>query len=97
MTEPRGRADGVEAFALVAVSGGGRSVVRAELARAVYERMQRMLSAKAAATWGVDQVEPGEQVGISAINQISMHVASSVPIAWAQWSPTGVRTGAVSP
>jgi isoaspartyl peptidase/L-asparaginase-like protein (Ntn-hydrolase superfamily) len=93
----RGAALHVGPAGAVAVSGGGDGVVRDELARAVYERMRLVLSAKAAATWGVQQIEPGERVGITALNEISMHSAASEPMAWAEWSSSGVRTGEVAP
>lgn len=90
----RGAALYVGSGGAVAVSGHGSSIVQQELARAVYERMQRVLSAKAAVSWGVAQTSDAP-VGISAINKISMHSAASAPMAWAEWSSTGVRTGAI--
>jgi beta-aspartyl-peptidase (threonine type) len=81
----------------VAVSGAAQPLVREFLARAVYERMRQVMSAKAAARWGLTRAKASERVGISAINQISFHSVANAPMAWAAWSAGEERTGAEKP
>ncbi len=68
----------------VAATGPGEEIARLGLAKAVYERMLALRSAKLAVAWGLKQVPPGVAVGLAAMDARTIVVEPAAAMAWAQ-------------
>jgi isoaspartyl peptidase/L-asparaginase-like protein (Ntn-hydrolase superfamily) len=81
----------------VAATGPGEEIARLGLAKAVYERMVALRSAKLAAAWGLKQMPTSAHVGLAVMDARTIVVEPAAGMAWAeiddgeQSSAAGVR------